>query len=48
AAYIAPEEVRQVVAEMQGQSIGASTNRRVEKSPVRSALPQAQSMLRVR
>lgn len=48
AAYIAPEEVRQVVAEMQGQSIGASTNRRVEESPVRSALPQAQSMLRVR
>ncbi|MBC7225865.1 MAG: DNA translocase FtsK [Thermoflexales bacterium] len=48
AAYIAPEEVRQVVAEMQGQSIGASTNRRVEESPVRSALPQAQSMLGVR
>jgi len=48
AAYIAPEEVPGVVAEIQSQRIGAATNGRVEKLPIRPTLPQARPLLAVR
>ena len=48
AAYIAPEEVRGVVAEVQNQGVGEPANEQVRELPVRSALPQARPLLAMR